>query len=588
MIFFQGALKQTPSAEIWKDYQNKCQDFKKEVEVFSRMLSVYSPQDIKSLKTQWAKVRFSYKEIEGIMSYMHPQDANDYLNGAPLVKIERNAPRLVLIDPKGLQTLEEVVYADELDVKAAKELSHMLSVKLGEIIDYQSGLVFYDHQVFESMRFEVIRIVSLGITGFDTPGSSLAIEESAKSWSILSQQMKSYTSMLPKSLKEEYTEIFKGGEDYLANNPSFEAFDRAHFIRNFANPAYGYILRVQKELGIEMPGEVYESPLSINYQSADIFSNEFFDDRAFLAMHSSGKKGDQIALGKRLFYEVRLSKNLDKSCATCHNPEKGFSDGHSTSKGTNGPLLRNSPTLLNAGLARSFFYDLRADNIDQQAEHVIFNEEEFGNNYHSIFSRLSSDSSYVADFQLAFPDFKGEINRNTLSLAMSQYVLSLKTFDSPVDLYLTKKIDSLPQEVYAGFNLFMGKATCGTCHFAPTFSGLVPPFFEENESEVLGVLKNPKTIELDDDLGRSASKRLTYETEVYDRSFKTVTVRNISKTAPYFHHGQYNTLEEVVEFYNVGGGIGFGLEVPNQTLPPDSLNLSEVEKRQLIAFLKAI
>lgn len=134
----------------------------------------------------------------------------------------------------------------------------------------------------------------------------------------------------------------------------------------------------------------------------------------------------------------------------------------------------------------------------------------------------------------------------------------------------------------------MGKATCGTCHFAPTFSGLVPPFFEENESEVLGVLKNPKTIELDDDLGRSASKRLTYETEIYDRSFKTVTVRNISKTAPYFHHGQYNTLEEVVEFYNVGGGIGFGLEVPNQTLPPDSLNLSEVEKRQLIAFLKAI
>lgn len=565
-----------------------CQNFQVELEEWSNLLHRFSPQTSSGVKSKWKEVRFSYKEIEGIMSFMHPQDANDYLNGAPLIKTERNAPRLVLIDPKGLQTIEEVVYAEPFDLAKAKRLTQNLQTKMAEIVAYQSSLVIYDHQVFESMRYEVIRLVALGITGFDTPGSSLAIEESAQSWNVLTQQIKSYNDLLSQPLKNEVKRVFDGGSQYLTNHKDFDSFDRAHFIRNYANPAYALILEVQEQLGIEMPQEVYDSPLSINYQAQSIFSNEFFNDKAFVGMQTKGTKGDQVALGKRLFYEVRLSKNLDKSCATCHNPEKGFTDGLPTSKGTHGPLLRNSPTLLNAGLAKSFFYDLRADNIDQQAEHVIFNEEEFGNNYHSIFSRLASDSSYVADFKKAFPAFKGEMNRNTLSLALSQFVLSLKTINSPVDQYLSNQIDTLPANVYAGFNLFMGKATCGTCHFAPTFSGLVPPFYEENESEVLGVLKNPKTIELDDDLGRSASKRLTYETEIYDHSFKTVTVRNVSQTAPYFHNGQYNTLEEVIDFYDAGGGIGFGLDVPNQTLPPDSLHLTEVEKSQLIAFLKAI
>ena len=149
----------------------------------------------------------------------------------------------------------------------------------------------------------------------------------------------------------------------------------------------------------------------------------------------------------------------------------------------------------------------------------------------------------------------------------------------------------ISEDAKKGFNLFMGKANCATCHFAPHFSGLVPPFFNENESEVLGVTKKPITnlpIELDGDRGRINSNVKKENSWIYENSFKTMTVRNIALTKPYFHNGAFNTLEEVIDFYNEGGGEGLGLPMKNQTLPADKLDLTEIEKKQLIAFLNTL
>jgi cytochrome c peroxidase len=137
----------------------------------------------------------------------------------------------------------------------------------------------------------------------------------------------------------------------------------------------------------------------------------------------------------------------------------------------------------------------------------------------------------------------------------------------------------------------MGKANCATCHFAPNFSGLVPPFFNENESEVLGVTAKPvsyKPLELDADKGRINSPVKKENTWIYENSFKTVTVRNIALTKPYFHNGAFSTLEEVLEFYNEGGGEGLGLKMNNQTLAADKLNLTQTEIQQVIAFLNSL
>ena len=132
----------------------------------------------------------------------------------------------------------------------------------------------------------------------------------------------------------------------------------------------------------------------------------------------------------------------------------------------------------------------------------------------------------------------------------------------------------------------MGKAKCATCHFAPVFNGTVPPAFEESELEVIGV---PETIAwenaiIDSDLGRYD----IFESPKKKFAFKTPTVRNTSKTGPYMHNGVYNSLEDVLKFYNLGGGNGIGITLENQTLPTDTLDLSEIEIQQLITFLNTL
>jgi cytochrome c peroxidase len=136
----------------------------------------------------------------------------------------------------------------------------------------------------------------------------------------------------------------------------------------------------------------------------------------------------------------------------------------------------------------------------------------------------------------------------------------------------------------------MGKAACGTCHYAPTFSGLVPPLYRESESEVLGVLQKPDAMQVDSDRGRSHNRQFQEDNAIFDRSFKTVTVRNVELTAPYFHNGAYQTLDEVIEFYDQGGAQGLGLssELPNQTLSAQPLHLTAREKSALKAFLRSL
>ena len=138
----------------------------------------------------------------------------------------------------------------------------------------------------------------------------------------------------------------------------------------------------------------------------------------------------------------------------------------------------------------------------------------------------------------------------------------------------------------AGFNLFMGKAKCGSCHFAPLFNGTQPPLFLKSEAEVLGIPSHADTVraQIDKDPGRFTLNPYLQ----YKYAFKTTTLRNVAKTAPYMHNGVYNTLEEVLDFYNRGGGAGIGMALDNQTLSPDPLNLTKKEISDIIAFLKTL
>ena len=178
------------------------------------------------------------------------------------------------------------------------------------------------------------------------------------------------------------------------------------------------------------------------------------------------------------------------------------------------------------------------------------------------------------------------ITKFGITRALATYMRTLIGMNARFDQYIRGDLQEIESSVKRGFNLFMGKAACGTCHFAPLYSGVVPPKYLETETEVLGVPKTLDTIspELDDDLGRFNR----FLDEICQNSFKTVTVRNAELTAPYMHNGLYQTLEEVVDFYDRGGGLGPGLDVPNQTLPADRLNLTQQEKEDLVEFMKAL
>jgi cytochrome c peroxidase len=158
--------------------------------------------------------------------------------------------------------------------------------------------------------------------------------------------------------------------------------------------------------------------------------------------------------------------------------------------------------------------------------------------------------------------------------------------NSSFDRYIAGDHQALTSAQKNGFNLFMGKAQCGGCHFAPVFNGSIPPFFNRTEYEVLGVPGlSPSTKNISDkDLGRYEQFPISF----YKRAFKTPTVRNTAQTGPYMHNGRYRSLFEVLDFYNRGGGAGIGLSSPEQTLSAKPLHLSKEEINDIVAFLEAL
>jgi cytochrome c peroxidase len=197
--------------------------------------------------------------------------------------------------------------------------------------------------------------------------------------------------------------------------------------------------------------------------------------------------------------------------------------------------------------------------------------------------KLIQNPKYKTLINKAFPQ-KTELQEWQLQNAIASYIRSLNKFNSKFDTHFQGTSTTLSSEEQLGFNLFAGKAKCATCHFIPLFNGTVPPIYKKTEQEVVGTpqVKNGKIIS--PDLGRFTQ----YKMAQLKNAFKTPTLRNVAQTAPYMHNGVFTTLEEVVDFYNKGGGIGTGINVENQTLPSDALNLTAVEQKALVAFMKTL
>lgn len=583
---------------IQAQFQNGLEDLKQAIETYQATASHLGEgkEVLSKLKKQHLITRESFKSIEFLLAYLDQESINRFINGAPLPKTEPKVPEIRIIEPKGLQVLDELVFGDDPQAAAQeiKDQIEKLAYNYRYVFNYQSGIQLQHRQVFEAIRQELIRVITLGLTGFDTPGSANAIPEAKVAMAAIE---KAFLVYLPKinEIKEPLgTEIkskIRQAIDYLELHSDFDTFDRLAYLKEFINPLYQLTYECHRVLGIETIEEVNNIPQAINYHSKNLFADNFFNIGHFANLDFSdlGIK-EKIELGKILFYDPILSANNQGACASCHHPDKGFTDGLKRSKAVigEGNLLRNAPTIINAVYAEKFFYDLRESTLDRQMRHVIKDKKEFATDFIEIIDKLKQSKEYTDLFEKAFPETG--ISAHSISKSLAAYVASLRSFNSPFDQYVRGERAHLDEGVIRGFNLFMGKAACGTCHFAPAFNGTVPPIYRESESEVLGVPKSTDTVNavIDTDFGRIVNQIPIDEAPFYQYSFKTTTVRNVALTAPYMHNGVYETLEEVIDFYNKGGGAGLGLDLSYQTLPDTPLNLNEQEKQDLITFMEAL
>jgi cytochrome c peroxidase len=273
-----------------------------------------------------------------------------------------------------------------------------------------------------------------------------------------------------------------------------------------------------------------------------------------------------ITLGRQLFSDPRLSKDGQMSCSTCHRPDRAWTDGQQRARGAGGKVLRrNTPTLLHVNALQFFFWDGRSTSLEQQAVEPIRHTDEMAQSLELLEKELSRIPGYVAQFQEVFGT---SVTLEGVVQAIAAYERTLVSRNAPFDLYLSGSNHAITESAKRGMELFQDRARCAFCHKGFNFT--------DSEFHNIGV-PTPPGFPQDD--GRYEITR-----RPQDRgAFKTPTLRNVTQTGPYMHNGVFTTLEEVVEFYNAGGGRN-----PNLDLLIKPLRLAVREKADLVEFLKSL
>jgi cytochrome c peroxidase len=572
----------TPSALV-KAY---CQRNVDSLKVITTMMEERAEaQAHDELDTLFRRARMIYKRTEAITEFYFPA-ASRAINGPAIDKLEEDDEKIV--EATGFQVLEELIYPtppSNTQAEIAKE-ARILNSVVTRLQALVRETEFNDENIFESMRLELLRMAALGLTGFDSPVCNNSIPEADAVLNGLEEMMGLYGSNMEHdgagSWSNLRTEIYFARKE-LGKAKDFNQFDRGYFITRFFNPLCRSVHRFQQDLNI--PNNEWRGAIDLSKSS--FFENDVFD-LAFFTPTGSSNDARVRALGKLLFFDPILSGNNSRSCASCHKPSNGFAENAATSIAFDmkGQLSRNAPTLINSLYQQNQFWDSRVAFIDDQINDVINNKDEMHGDLKRSVENLGQSVEYRVLFEEAFGTKENSLNESNIRVALAAYVRSLRSHNSRFDAYLKGKFQELSENEIHGFNLFMGKAKCATCHFFPLFNGTVPPLYKETELEVLGVPDKAgvHSLTIDEDPGRFK----VFPHLLLKNMFKTPMVRNAALTAPYMHNGVFGSLEEVIDFYDHGGGAGSNLDVENQTLPSDSLHLTPSEKRDIIAFIATL
>lgn len=272
---------------------------------------------------------------------------------------------------------------------------------------------------------------------------------------------------------------------------------------------------------------------------------------------------EKIELGKQLYFDPRLSRDNTISCASCHDPKKGWSNGEAFATGVRGQVGgRSAPTIINSAYQDDQFWDGRAHALEGQALGPIQNPIEMDLTLDEAVARLNKVEGYREQFQKVFGT---DVTSDGIAKAISAFERTVLSGDAPYDRFKAGDKAVLSAEAQRGMKVFFGKGQCSACHTGPNFT--------DGGYHNLGISINAET----PDFGRHVVTKV-----IGDKGgFKTPTLREIARTAPYMHDGTLKTLEEVVEYYNKGG-------TPNPQLDESifALKLTDAEKKDLVTFLK--
>ncbi|PBQ34972.1 cytochrome C peroxidase [Sphingobacteriaceae bacterium] len=548
----------------------------------------------KKIKAQINLVRMDLKKMDFWFRYLEPVSYKK-INGPLPVEWETEVfekfEKPYRREGAGL-TLAGLYIEEETISKDSVFNLMQSSLKASQIYNEDSITVHlktFDH-FYLCNRLFLLNLAAIYTTGFECPDPERIIPELRIMLGNTYSTYLSFNESFPaNALSESYLTLYKEAITFANTQPDDNLeFDHFTFIKKFVNPLFAKNQQLIRDYKVVTKSYV---DYSLSKSATSIFSKSLYKGQnakgVFVRVYDEKVLEEIDNLGKLLFYDPILSGNNLRSCASCHKPEQFFTDTlTATSLQFDGKsaLPRNSPTLVNANYNHLLMADGVHTSLQDQTRAVITNSLELSCAEKDVLKKILSCDDYKNGFKelLKYTPQLSEISMDHITSAITMYYSKFSRYNAPFDMAINDDKE-LAKDAMAGFNVFMGKAQCATCHFAPQFNGVKPPYVG-SEFEVIGVPKDSSFNYLSGDQGRYTVN----PSEQTLNAFRTGTVRNAEKTKPYMHNGVFRDLNQVIDFYDAGGGAGRGLNVPNQTLSSDSLHLSKEEKTNLLAFMKSL
>lgn len=447
----------------------------------------------------------------------------------------------------------------------------------------------FDH-FFLCNRLFLLNLASVYTTGFECPDPRNIIPELRAMLIDVKSIYAAYNQSFGSTpLTKDYLDLYEKTVIFVNEQPGGHAqFDHFTFIKDYVNPLFSINQKLISKYNVISKST---NDYTLNNAASSIFDKALYTPQNAKGIYSlidDKETLDEIKhIGKLLFYDPILSGNNQRSCVSCHRSAQYFTDTTVTTSlqfNKVDRLPRNTPSLVNVIYNHLLMLDGKHISLQAQGRAVITNPIEMGGDAQDVVNKVMSCKEYKTAFR-KFLKLTPEENKVTIDhivSAITYYYSDFSNYYSPFDDAMNNN-RPVSAECTKGFNLFMGKARCATCHFVPQFNGVKPPYIS-SEFEVIGVPADSVYTKLSNDKGRYEVNP-AYETL---NAFRTGSIRNSEYTKPYMHNGVFTNLDQVIAFYDAGGGAGKKLLVQNQTLSQDSLKLSASEKKELISFISSL